>query len=154
MAKTARAWRHRHFLAPILTGAYAFFLFAIVLDDGRSASGGSDYQNVTTSKNIPEQFHGTWTHHIDGIHPRGEDPWTIRSEGLNGHESSGEVTKVTVYNDSKIKVDQNVRVEGDEEWSETFFLHLSGDQQSLVKGDKNGIGITLFKCRVIKESDD
>jgi len=154
VAKTARAWRYRHFLAPILTAFYVFILFAIVLDGGRSASGGSSYHNVTTSYAIPEQFHGTWTLNTDGIHHRGEDPDTIHSYGLNRHESIGEVTTVTIYNESKIKIDQNVRAEGDAEWSETFFLHLADDQQSLVIGDESGNGVTRFKCRVVKMSDD
>ena len=84
------------------------------------------------SQSIPKQFHGTWTSNKNGIHPENvELPVKISAKEISGHESTGQVTRVTQSGDKQTCViNIDAACEG-MEGKETLTLILSRDGKSL-----------------------
>ena len=98
-------------------------------------TGGNNASSQQTSQNsqfIPEQFQGTWTGNKNGIHPEnGEMPVKISAKEILGHESAGQVTRVTQSGDKETcVVNINASCEG-MEGKETLTLILSRDGKSM-----------------------
>jgi len=86
------------------------------------------------SQTIPKQFHGTWTWNENGIHPESSEmPVEISARQISGHESLGQVTRVTHSADNKRACIVNIDAacEGMEA-KETLTLILSADGTRLT----------------------
>lgn len=106
-----------------------------IIFEPRQIVAGNAFSNQTSQNNqsIPAQFHGTWTWNKNGIHPEnGEMPVKISAKEILGHESVGQVTRVTRSEEDKERCVVNIDAacEG-MEGKETLILILSRDGRSL-----------------------
>ena len=88
---------------------------------------------------IPKEFQGTWTWNKNGIHPEnGEMPVKISAKEILGHESAGQVTRVTrsEADQDRCVVNIDAACEG-MEGKETLTLVLSSDGKSLRIDQEN-----------------
>jgi hypothetical protein len=89
-------------------------------------------------RTIPAQFHGTWTWNKSGVHPQdGEQPLQISSREIAAHETSGQVTRVTLSGagGKKCVVSVSAACEG-MEGNEVLTLILSPDGKRLTLQQK------------------
>jgi hypothetical protein len=95
---------------------------------------------------IPAGFHGTWTHHSAGLHPRGEEPWVLTGKTFQAHETYADVRFVIIHGSHAITVILNAASEG-EEWTEEKYLKLSqnGNRLEMKRTEGAESGLVLYR---------